>query len=133
MKTALEHRFIPVFYPKQSDRMIVRLLIKSDYMSFYRLSQKYTKKKGKCTYQLNSAALLADHFFRGKAISITYSACVSVALVISMQCACAVLCHLWPVWLYHIFPRYLINGAIFGKMLLKIKCVWWKPSRCVMN
>jgi hypothetical protein len=23
--------------------------------------------------------------------------------------------HLWPVWLHHIFPHYLINGTIFGK------------------
>jgi hypothetical protein len=28
-----------------------------------------------------------------------------------MQSACAVLyCHLWAVWLYFIFPHYLING-----------------------
>ena len=33
-----------------------------------------------------------------------------------MQSACAELyCHLWPVWLYHIFPHYLTNGTIFGK------------------
>jgi hypothetical protein len=43
-----------------------------------------------------------------------------------MQSACAVLyCHLWPVRLYHIFPHYLINGTIFGKKLLNIKCVFW--------
>jgi len=24
-------------------------------------------------------------------------------------------CHMCPVWLYHIFPHYLINGTIFGK------------------
>ena len=34
-------------------------------------------------------------------------------------------CHLCPVPLYHIFPHYLINGAIFGKKLLKTKCVFW--------
>ena len=22
--------------------------------------------------------------------------------------------HLWPVWLYHFFAHYLINGTIFG-------------------
>ena len=33
-----------------------------------------------------------------------------------MQSACAVIyCHLWPVWLYHIFPHFLTNGTIFGK------------------
>ena len=32
----------------------------------------------------------------------------------SMQSACAVLyCYLWPVRLNHIFPRYLLNSAIF--------------------
>jgi len=43
--------------------------------------------------------------------------CVSVALpkLSSKQCACAVLRHLWPAPLYIIFPRYLINGTIFGK------------------
>jgi fructose 1,6-bisphosphatase len=31
-----------------------------------------------------------------------------------MQSACAILyCHLWPVWLYHIFSHSLINGTIF--------------------
>jgi hypothetical protein len=45
-----------------------------------------------------------------------------------MQSACAVLyCHLWPVWLYHIFLHYLINGTIFRKMLLNIKCVFLFP------
>jgi hypothetical protein len=43
-----------------------------------------------------------------------------------MQSACAVLyCHLWSVWLYRIFPYYLINGTIFGKKSLNIKCVFW--------
>jgi hypothetical protein len=32
--------------------------------------------------------------------------------------------HLWPVWLCHIFPHYLINGTIFRKKLLNIKCVF---------
>jgi hypothetical protein len=30
-----------------------------------------------------------------------------------------------PPWLHHIFPHYLINGKIFGKKLLYIKCVFW--------
>jgi hypothetical protein len=35
---------------------------------------------------------------------------------------CAVLyCHLWPVWLYHIFPHYLTNGTIFVINFLNIK------------
>ena len=32
--------------------------------------------------------------------------------------------HLWPVWLYHIFPNHLINETIFqNKKLLNLKCV----------
>ena len=34
---------------------------------------------------------------------------------------CAVLrvyCHLWPVCLCHIFPRYLLNATIFGKKFI---------------
>ena len=32
-------------------------------------------------------------------------------------------CYLWPVGLYHIFSHNLINGRIFGNILLKIKYV----------
>ena len=32
--------------------------------------------------------------------------------------------HLWPLRLHHISPIYLTNGAIFGKTLLYIKCVF---------
>jgi hypothetical protein len=47
-----------------------------------------------------------------------------------MQSTCAILyCHLWPVWLYHIFPHYLITGKNFGKKLLKMKCVFWFSLR----
>ena len=67
------------------------------------------------------------HYCRGRAISITYYERVSVAIYIyiSMQSACVALyCLLWPVWLCHIFPHYLTNGAIFRKKsLLIIKCV----------
>ena len=30
---------------------------------------------------------------------------------------------LWPARVYKVFPHYLINGKIFGKMLLNVKCV----------
>jgi hypothetical protein len=32
---------------------------------------------------------------------------------------------LQPLWLHHIFRHYLINGTIFEKKLLNIKCVFW--------
>jgi len=35
-------------------------------------------------------------------------------------------CHLWPVRLHHIFPHYLTNGTIFGKVLY-IKRVFLFP------
>ena len=49
---------------------------------------------------------------------------VSVLLpyVTGMQSACAVLyCNMRPVWLYHIFPRYLINGMILGEKFIEYK------------
>ena len=30
-------------------------------------------------------------------------------------------CYLWPVWLYSIFPHYLINGTIFGKKIIELE------------
>jgi len=35
-------------------------------------------------------------------------------------------CHLWPVWLYYIFPDYLLNDPIFGRKLLN----WAVPCGC---
>jgi len=55
--------------------------------------------------------------------------CVFVALVIvhakRMFSAphYTVYCHLWSIWLNHIFPHYLINAMIFGKKLQNIKYV----------
>ena len=35
-------------------------------------------------------------------------------------------CHLWPVWLYNIFPHYLTNGTIVWKTITEHEmCVWW--------
>ena len=31
--------------------------------------------------------------------------------------------HLWPAWLHHIFPQYLINGTICRKDILDIEYV----------
>jgi hypothetical protein len=45
---------------------------------------------------------------------VTYYECVSVALVIQQSKAHAQYCYMWPVWLYHIFPNYLIKGTIYG-------------------
>jgi hypothetical protein len=51
---------------------------------------------------------------------------VFVALIIQhVKRMRRIVCHLWLVQLYHIFPHYLINGTIFGKTLLNVKCVFW--------
>jgi hypothetical protein len=42
-------------------------------------------------------------------------------------------CHLWPVWLYNIFPPYLINGTIFGKILMNTKCVLTFSTNFIWN
>jgi hypothetical protein len=64
-----------------------------------------------------------NHCCREKSIIITYSesAC---SLSYAARKAHATYCHLWPVWLYHIFPRYLTNGTIFGKKVPNTKCVF---------
>ena len=70
------------------------------------------------------SCLLANHYCSRKAISITYSECVSVALGIQHAMCMRHNCHLWPVWLNRIFPPYLTNGTIFKKKLLNTKCVF---------
>ena len=50
-------------------------------------------------------------------------ACVYVYLL-TQHVAHAPYCHLRPLWLHRIFRHYLINGTIFGKKLLNIKCVF---------
>jgi hypothetical protein len=43
----------------------------------------------------------------------------SVCVYSPTSVACAALySHMWPVWLYIIFPHYPINGTIFGKNVL---------------
>jgi hypothetical protein len=75
------------------------------------------------TYKRNIQARSCNHCCRGKAISITYSECVFVALVIqhAMRIRHIVM---RPVRLHHMFPHYLIKGTIFEKTLLNIKCVF---------
>jgi len=55
----------------------------------------------------------------------------------SMQSASflpAVYGHVWPVWLYHLFPHYLINSAIFGKNVFEHKmCIVIFSTTCVKN
>jgi hypothetical protein len=79
--------------------------------------------------QRNIEAHSRNHCYHGKVLSFTYFECVCNISLYSMQSASAVLyCHLWSVWIYHIFPHYLINGTVIGKKkLLNIECVFWFP------
>jgi len=58
--------------------------------------------------------------------SVTYSECLSVPLVVqpAMRMRRNIY-HLWPVWVYHIFPHYFINGTIFGG-----KESYWTQNMC---
>jgi hypothetical protein len=77
---------------------------------------------------------LRNHCYRGKAVSITYSECVSAALSIKHASARAVLyCHLWSVWLCHTFSHYLLNDTIFWEELLNIKYVSFFSTTFVWN
>ena len=56
----------------------------------------------------------------------TCSECLFVFLVIQQakRMRRIIVSHLWPVWLYHIFPHYLINGTILVKNVIEHKmCV----------
>jgi hypothetical protein len=77
-----------------------------------------------CTYNCNIEPHSRNQCFHVKAISITRSECVFVALVIRrVESMRRIVLPLYPVRLYNIFPHYLMQGAIFGKELLNTKCV----------
>jgi hypothetical protein len=63
----------------------------------------------------NIQARSGNHCCRGKAVSIKYYECVSIALVIRhAKCMCRIiLSSVWPVWLYHVFPHYLVNVCFY--------------------
>jgi len=65
--------------------------------------------------QRNSVTSLCDHCSRGKAISITYSECVFVALTSqhARRMRHTILSSVACLALHHIFPHYLINGHHF--------------------
>jgi hypothetical protein len=73
---------------------------------------------------MNLEARSRNDCCRGKAISITYYECVSVAVVIQRAMRMPVIilsCATSRALTF--FRQYLINGTTFEKNLLKMKCV----------
>jgi len=57
-------------------------------------------------------------------MSMCLYSCLS-CLACTVHLFCAVLyCHLWLIWLFCVFPLYLINSTVFLKKLLNITCVF---------
>ena len=81
---------------------------------------KFVIISSQCTYKRNTEARSRNHCCRGKALSFTYSECVSAALfirhvmrmhhIILSSVACP---------LYHIFPYYLQSGTVFEKKAIE--------------
>ena len=85
----------------------------------------FVSQATQCTYKRHTEAGSRNHCCCCKANRITYSVCVSVALVIQDAKRMHLLyCHLRHVCLYYIFPHYLINGMNFAKKLLNTKRVF---------
>jgi hypothetical protein len=74
-----------------------------------------------CIY-ININARSCNYSCHGKAVSVTCSECVFVALVIQHAMRLRRLyCHLWPGRLYHVFPHFLVNDTIFRRKLIGYK------------
>ena len=126
-------------YVKENGKAILQPAIQgfisySQYILFvkHKTQAKYVKR--------NTQALARNYCCRAKAMSIIYlcararacvsgrvGMCVRVCSLAYPACNayapyCDVICGLC---LHDIFRHYLINGTIFGKTLLNIKCVFW--------
>jgi hypothetical protein len=92
--------------------------------AFYPRREQISYKQ--CVYDITLRHICVT-ICHGETISINYYLCVCVCSCLSYP-ACKLhlfrfilYCHLWPVWLYHIFPHYLMNGTIFRKKLWNVK------------
>jgi hypothetical protein len=66
----------------------------------------YKKEDRYCAYKRNIEACSHNHCCNGRAMSIIYSECVSVALVFQHAVRMLrIVFYLWPVWLYKILPH----------------------------
>jgi len=89
---------------------------------FYSSGVHFNSEKRQALYvERNIEVRSCNHCCSGKAISVTYSESMYVALVSSMQCACVILSSVWSVRLYIVFPHYLTKGTIFEIELLNME------------
>jgi len=70
-----------------------------------------SNKTGK-VHKRKTEGCLCNHHCSEKAISITHSDCVFVALDIQHALHMCLI-FMWLAWLHSILPHYLINGTIF--------------------
>jgi len=68
-------------------------------------------------YKRNIEAHLCNHCCCEKAINISYSEHMSVALGTQDAKCMHSTAIMWPVWFYHIFPHYLIQGHFSKKLI----------------
>jgi hypothetical protein len=100
-------------------------------LSVYLRSAPSNKQDGQCTYNVILRRV------RVAIVAVESNKCyvfrVCVAIVIQRaKCLRCICYHLYPVWLYNIFPRYLRNCTIFEK-LLYTKCVLTFSTAFVWN
>jgi len=97
-----------------------------------RLCIQYTQS----TYEGNIEARSRNHCCCEKAISITYSECVSVAFVIqpAMRMRAVLYCHLRLSGSAVLFPHYVINGKVFRKKVIEHKmCLNFLYNFCLKH
>jgi len=82
------------------------------------------RKKHQITYERNNSARSRNYYCRRKGISIKYSDCVFVVLVIQHACNILVVCYLPGATIF--FPYYLIKGMIYNNKntFMNVKCVF---------
>ena len=87
--------------------------------------QQFFNKRGNVHLNIPLAHVYVTNVDVQKQRAFTYSECVPAGLSYP-ACKAHVLYYvvIWPLWLQHILPHYLINGTIFRKMLLTIICIF---------
>jgi len=78
---------------------------------------------GAASYPSTRRAMYCNYCCRGKAIKY-YIFIVCKTCYPACRAHAPYYCHLWFVWQYHYFSYCLLNGTVYGKKVLNIKCVF---------